>query len=192
MTYRLRLRRPRAAIVFAGTSSVLRIAASITMGLVACVSVPAAASAQTWPLRPADVTKALTGLTVFAIPDDPSRLGMNTWPGTELILRPTGFRLEMHYNGLDDRTWPFPRILDALLAKACSDVRAGWTLALTRQLYASPSQVPLREMGGNGGRWFRKVAADTAGDCRIELLAEGARWHDMTAVVSYDSSGPKP
>lgn len=162
------------------------------MGFVLCVAVAGAASAQVRPLTAGDVTTSITGVEMFAFPDEPSRLSMNTWRGTEITLWPTGFRMAMHYNGLDDRTWTFPRILDVLLAKACGDAAGGWASALVAQLYASPSLVSAQEWGADAGRSFKKVEAREAGACRVELLAEGARWHTLTATVSYGTVGPLP
>ena len=134
-----------------------------------------------------DVFAALSSIRVLPLNDPPGALAIDTIRSPSLTLTDGGFELAMYWNGLDDQTWPFTRILDVLLERGCGSARDGWSEALERRLYASPSLVPEQQLGGNGGSTFKKATAGTVGNCRVGLIAQGARWHTITATVNRNS-----
>jgi hypothetical protein len=157
--------------------------------ILAIVHAPDGTAQQTSALTERDLPSTLPGLGLFPSKNPPFQWQLETVRTPELWMSPSGFRLAMHYNSIDDQTWPFTRILDALVARACGRVPSRWSEGLTTRLYASTSLVPPQDLGGNGGVSFKKVAAATIGSCRVELLAQGARWHTLAATVTYSASG---
>lgn len=163
--------------------------ATLTLSVCVIVTAVALVSAMAQSaLGPRDLAVVLPGLEIMPSREGPSRVVMKTWRTPELAFGQSEFTLTMYWNGIDDETWPFTRILDALLGKACGGVRPGWTQSLSTLLYATASLDPERDMGGNGGVSFRKTITDAAGPCRVTLNAQGARWHTIRASVSMKQS----
>src|SRR5262245_12171668 len=132
------------------------------------------ASAQAAGLRESDLGALLPGLEIRR--SESGVLVLQTWRAPELSISGSSFQLLMHYDGLEDTDWPFPRTLAALVAKACGYSRPGWADDLTRELYASKSLVPEtpvdpRNPQSNAGNLFKKRLVKTVGSCRIELVA---------------------
>jgi hypothetical protein len=108
---------------------------------------------------------------------------IGTWREPELQLRETGFQLVMVWNGLDDDKWPATRIAEVLAGEICGPVRRGVMEKVLDRLYRSKSLVPEKDLGGNAGSSFKKRLSEPLGTCRLEMLAEGARWHTLTVTV---------
>jgi hypothetical protein len=116
-------------------------------------------------------------------PKRPGWLAIGTWREPEMELQDRGFRLVMVWNGLDDDKWPATRISEVLAAEICGPIRSGVMEDHLDRLYQSKSLVPEVDLGGNAGSSFRKRLVASLGACRVEMLAEGARWHTLTIVV---------
>ena len=139
-----------------------------------------------------EVYAALPTLRVSPSTQVPGGLSLGTVRAPVLTTGPAGFELKMYWNTIDDQTWPFTRILDALLGRACGTTPKGWSEALQTNLYASQSLTPEVEVGGNGGRSFERAASMAVGACKVDLHAQGARWHVIKATVSYTSNAAIP
>jgi hypothetical protein len=129
------------------------------------------------------VRALLADVEVKPSPSRKGWLALGTWREPELELQSAGFRLVMTWNGLDDDKWPATRIGAVLAAVICGEVRSGTMEALLDRLYRSKSLVPERDLGGNAGASFKKRLREPLGPCRVELHAEGARWHTLTITV---------
>jgi hypothetical protein len=134
-------------------------------------------------LSEATVRARLGDVEVRPSPKRPGWLTLGTWREPELQLQEAGFRLVMVWNGLDDDKWPATRIGEVLAAEICGPVRHGVMEDLLNSLYKSKSLVPETDLGGNAGSTFRKRLREQLGTCRVEMLAEGARWHTLTITV---------
>ncbi len=166
-----------------------RVAAWFTMFLsvwhAALFATCAGALAQGAPpiLRQDELRQLMPGLKV-----GPSKkqgwLVLDTYRTPELKIDRTSFQLAMNYNSIDDQKWPFTAILAALVNKACGEATREWSESLLKRLYASKSLEPEKQLGGNGGTTFSKRISDRRGRCSVEVLAVGARWHDLVATVS--------
>jgi hypothetical protein len=132
-----------------------------------------ATAQRTAALTGADLRSALPGLGLSPSKNPSFQWTLETVRAPELSLSPSGFQLAVHYNGIDDQTWPFTRILDALVARACGRAPSRLSEGLSTRLYSSASLVPPQDLGGNAGVTFKKTAAVVAGPCRVEILAEG-------------------
>jgi hypothetical protein len=158
--------------------------AAIVLCSVAAIAAAAAeAGAAEARLSEATVRARLAGVAVKPSPGRPGWLAIGTWRAPQLQLREAGFRLVMAWNGLDDDKWPATRITEVLAAEICGPVRNGAMETLLDRLYQSKSLVPERDLGGNAGSSFKKRQRERLGTCRLELLAEGARWHTLTITV---------
>jgi hypothetical protein len=105
------------------------------------------------------------------------------WRESEIQLHEAGFQLVMVYNGLDAEKWPATRIAEVLAAEICGQVGQGIMQGFVDRLYRSRSLVREIDLGGNAGSSFKKRLTESLGTCRVELLAEGARWHTLTVTV---------
>jgi len=161
----------------------------LTIGvLAACSGAARAESRLTIP----DVHALFSTLRVVSLSASPDSVNFGTLRSPRLTLLPGGYELTMYWNGTDDAAWPFDRILGVLLAASCSNQQPAIGSALQRRLYASRSLIPEQASGGDGGSSFRKSLTDQIGSCRVELTAEGARWHTLIGRVTYGKAGSLP
>lgn len=135
-------------------------------------------------LSEATVRARLAGVQVMRSADRPGWLKIGTWREPEIRLHEAGFQLDIFWNGIDDREWPATRITEVLAAEVCGHVRSGVMEGLLRRLYRTRSLVPEVALGGNAGSSFEKRLTGSLGACRVEILAEGARWHTLAIAVS--------
>lgn len=156
--------------------------------LVALSFLPTGNVAQTVGLRVEDLRSVLPGLGMAPSKNVTGGITLSTARTPDLTLSPTGFQLVMYWNSIDDQNWPLTRILDSLAGKACGKIRSGLSDALLERLYASRSLAPEQDLGGNAGSTFKKMLSEQLGGCRIEMVAQGARWHTLIANVSYGSA----
>jgi len=154
------------------------------LALLAVLLPAAPAAAEFKPLTEAAVRALFPADKIRPAKTPKGALAFETWREPELVLGPARFMLAMHWNGLDDEEWPMPRILAALLNAACGPTTPADADALVKQLYASRSLVPRRELGGNAGYTIRHRLTVTRHGCRIALAAEGARWNTLGAIVT--------
>jgi hypothetical protein len=134
-------------------------------------------------LSEATVRARLAGVEVKASSKRPGWLALRTWREPELQLQDAGFQLVLVWNGLDDDKWPATRIAEVLAADVCGQIRQGAMETLLDRLYQSKSLVPEVDLGGNAGSSFKRRLEGELGACRVEILAEGARWHTLTIAV---------
>lgn len=92
--------------------------------------------------------------------------------------------LSMFYNGIDDETWPYPRILQVLLADLCGKIADGTAAALVEAAYAEPSAIPPEDAGGNGGETMQMALVEQVGHCQVQVHIGGARWHTIATVIT--------
>lgn len=141
---------------------------------------PAAAE---FTLRAEDLRGAFPGLVAKPSPNR-GWIVFETWREPEVQLGPNAIRLRMSWNGLDDDQWPFTRILDGLVGRACGPVLRGWAERQVARLDATRSLTRERDLGGNGGTTFSKRLAVRTGGCEVVLRSQGARWSSLEATLS--------
>lgn len=156
--------------------------------VVLCSALAAAAATEATPAEAGKLTEAtvrarLGDVEVKPSPNRPGWLAIGTWREPEIELHEAGFQLVMVWNGLDDDRWPATRISEVLAAELCGEVRRGAMEDFLGRLYRSRSLVKEVDLGGNAGSSFKKRLRETQGACRVEMLAEGARWHTLTITV---------
>lgn len=134
-------------------------------------------------IQPGDLPALFPGVEIKPSEPNPGWMVLETFREPEVSITPGRVRAQMTWNGIDDDEWPFTRIVDVLLGKACGPVRSGWTSAQQDRLYASRSVTRERNMGGNAGTSFSKRISASVGRCRVDLAAQGARWHGIEATI---------
>jgi len=139
------------------------------------------------PLKSSDLAPLFPGLRIEPSPKRPGWTVMRTVREPEVQIGANSFQLAVNWNGIDDPKWPFSAILQRLTSKACGAVGPGWSSTLMDRLYKTNSTTPKRQLEGTGGHTFTKRIVDTVGSCSVELSAIGARWHDLTATVTFNS-----
>jgi hypothetical protein len=127
----------------------------------------------------ATVRARLADVKVKPSPNRPGWLVIGTWRESEIQLHEAGFQLVM----VNDEKWPATRIAEVLAAEICGQVGQGIMQGFVDRLYRSRSLVREIDLGGNAGSSFKKRLTESLGTCRVELLAEGARWHTLTVTV---------
>lgn len=140
-------------------------------------------STRPW-LEVADLAALLPGLGISASKQRPGWYQFRTWREPELRIGRTDFQLAMNWNGLDDQNWPFTRILDALVSKACGNVRHGWSEAFIDRLYKTRTSPESGAKDAEGREIYSLRLAEMTGSCRVELTSRGARWNDLVATVN--------
>ncbi len=149
------------------------------------------ASAQTATLDEAGLRTTLRGLKITPVEKQPGWLTIGTTRDPQVALAPFGFKLRLEWNGIDDTDWPFARIAALVASHYCGPVRLEAVDRAMDRLFKTRSLIPQRELGGNAGRSFLHRSNDRLGQCRIELVAGGARWHTITATVYRDEASAR-
>jgi len=126
---------------------------------------------------------------VQASKEKPGWLALGTMRDPDIQLKSGGFELMMHWNGIDDSDWPFARVLASVASHYCGPMQTQAADAMIERLYKTKSLVRARDLGGNAGSTMRHRLTATAGQCRIQLLADGARWHTLSASVTVNAAG---
>jgi hypothetical protein len=156
-------------------------AALFAVAATAALAAPAAAK-----FTPVDGASLFskTGPKIQDFPLPGGRLGylLQTMRSTVLITDPKRVVLIMTYNGIDDATWPYHRVLAKVLKAACG--LEGKTAArLIASTYKSKSVTPPRRLGGNGGTLVKRRQTVVMNGCRITVEVDGARWHRLTTTI---------
>ncbi|MFB2838284.1 hypothetical protein [Floridanema evergladense] len=92
--------------------------------------------------------------------------------------------LNMVYNGIDDETWPYTRILATLLNNVCQIKDASFSRNLIEQTYRSRSLTPPVNLGGNAGTSVLQRKSVTRNGCLVTVEVKGARWHTITTTIA--------
>jgi hypothetical protein len=157
----------------------------VVCSIVALCSALAVAEAEAAPARISEATlrERLAGVEVRPSPHRAGWLTIETWRKPEVQLREGGFRLVLEWNGLDDEKWPATRITEVLASEICGPVPPGSMARLEKRLYNTRSLIRGVQLGGNGGHTFKRRYTGRLGACRVDMRADGARWHTLTVTV---------
>ena len=120
---------------------------------------------------------------------------LGTWRRPDIRFLASGRKilLTLESNGLFDNKYPYTRVIDTVLEQVCGvpapapakegiDKR-GTGGRMLFKMYGSKSLIPRKNLGGNGGSTFKKVAVETKNGCRITMVGEGARWHFIRTTI---------
>ncbi|OKH37124.1 hypothetical protein NIES2119_15005 [[Phormidium ambiguum] IAM M-71] len=108
----------------------------------------------------------------------------NTSREPTVAIYPKKVELNMVYNGIDDETWPYTRILATLLNNVCQIKDANFSTNLIEQTYSSRSLTPAVNLGGNAGTTVSKRQSATRNGCLVKVEVDGARWHTINTTIS--------
>lgn len=108
----------------------------------------------------------------------------NTSREPTVAIYPKKVELNMVYNGIDDETWPYTRILAVLLDNVCQIKDASFSSNLIEQTYSSRSITPPVPLGGNAGSNVSKRQSATRNGCLVKVEVDGARWHTITTTIA--------
>jgi len=112
------------------------------------------------------------------------RYRFRTWREPELLVSRGRIRLAMSWNGLDDDTWPYTRILRRILRRSCGIRDARYAGRIIAATYRARSLIKPQSLGGNAGvRMLRRKRFLRAG-CHITVQAKGARWHTLSTTIT--------
>ena len=101
-----------------------------------------------------------------------------------VAIYPKKVELNMVYNGIDDETWPFTKILAVLLNNVCQIKDSSFSTNLIEQTYRSRSLTPPVNLGGNAGSTVLKRQSASRNGCLVRVEVEGARWHTITTTIA--------
>ena len=151
--------------------------------LILAAQLPSLAYAQAWNPGLRELRATMPGIDIRPA-DKGGGWILGEWRESELKFSGSGFSLQLYWNGLDDKNWPFERIVAALSNQRCGPVSASVVKRQVGQLYKTKSLIPRRDIGGNGGETFRLRLNTRLGTCAASYLADGARWHSLSVSVS--------
>lgn len=136
--------------------------------------------------QPADISRmfppALT--KSITVSGSLSAYQFNTSREPTVAIYPKKVELNMVYNGIDDETWPYTRILATLLNNVCQIKDASFSANLIEQTYSSRSLTPPVNLGGNAGSTVLKRQSATRNGCLVSVEVDGARWHTITTTIA--------
>lgn len=127
---------------------------------------------------PPELTKSIT------VSGSLSAYQFNTTREPTVAIYPKKVELNMVYNGIDDETWPYTRILAVLLNNVCQIKEANFSSNLIEQTYRSRSLTPPVNLGGNAGTNVLKRQNATRNGCLVSVEVDGARWHTITTTIA--------
>lgn len=136
--------------------------------------------------QPADVSRMFPPeLTKsIALSGSLSAYQFNTSREPTVAIYPKKVELNMVYNGIDDETWPYTRILAVLLNNVCQIKDARFSSNLIEQTYSSGSITSPVPLGGNAGSNVLKRQSATRNGCLVKVEVDGARWHTITTTIA--------
>lgn len=127
---------------------------------------------------PPELTKSIT------VSGSLSAYQFNTSREPTVAIYPKKVELNMVYNGIDDETWPYTRILAVLLNNVCQIKDASFSSNLIEQTYSSRSITSPVPLGGNAGSNVLKRQSATRNGCLVKVEVDGARWHTITTTIA--------
>ncbi len=180
----------RTLTLTAGLLPALAVAALVAMPAAADYRIPSVQEVPGWfPPGMAKLRISKSGAVL------PGVWNLNTWRQPEVRLLDNGRKilLTLESNGLFDDKYPYTRVIDTVLEKVCGipapapakqgiDKRGTGGQLLFR-MYGAKSLIQGRNLGGNGGTTFKKVAVETRNGCRITMIGQGARWHVIRTTI---------
>lgn len=122
-------------------------------------------------------------LESFPLPKDKIGYLIKTKRNPVIVTGKNDIALIMSSGGDDDGKWPYRRILNRLLQKACGlrDPKAGE--AILASAYKAKSITPPRKLSGSGGTVVHRRYTVVKQGCRITVEIKGARWHLLTTTI---------
>lgn len=127
---------------------------------------------------PPELTKSIT------LSGSLSAYQFNTAREPTVAIYPKKVELAMVYNGIDDKNWPYTKILATLLNNVCQIKDSSFSTNLIEQTYSSRSITPPVNLGGNAGSTVLKRQSASRNGCSVSVEVEGARWHTITTTIA--------